>query len=273
MLVVSLGRRNGANGVMEDFQMQPLFEILRAPVVIGAFILAFLIVIGSYVGSRWYYGDVEPFEVLEVSAPTRNLPLNLASSEIDLSGLQGESEPMPTESKPTVLPAKGESVDDFLGELSEEEKALLTAEVVEALPPRESPNGLGPYPPIPPDYPRQNIWDQIDQAHNEGEDTINRELRQRVLIKLWEQGTKTDSALINNDTKMVYPLYKDTVFIEWKEVENEDGTIERYISHFRSHGSLGQYENDFRAGYGPSWIKVRSFDGAGIDPYSFLNLP
>ena len=112
--------------------MKTVLEVLRQPLVIGALVLSILIVVGVYFGSHWYYGDVEPVEMPKVAAPTPTLPKNLSSSEVDLSGLQEESLPVQTEPTSTpIIGAEGESVDDFLAELSVEEKALLTAEVVE----------------------------------------------------------------------------------------------------------------------------------------------
>ena len=49
--------------------MKTVFDVLRHPLVIGALVLSILIVAGVYFGSHWYYGDVEPVEMLEVSAP------------------------------------------------------------------------------------------------------------------------------------------------------------------------------------------------------------
>ena len=71
--------------------MKTVFDVLRQPLVIGALVLSILIVVGVYFGSDWYYGDVEPVEMLEVSALASPLPKQLSSSEVDLSDLQGES--------------------------------------------------------------------------------------------------------------------------------------------------------------------------------------
>ena len=247
--------------------MKDLLEILRSPMVIGAFIVAFLIVVGSYIGSEWYYGDVEPVEMPTVSVSTRHLPQNVAPSEVDLSGLQGESDSSQMESTLTIPPVAAESVDDFLAELSDEEKALLTAEVVEALPPLESPHGLGPYPEIPSDYPRQDIWDDLEESYNNGYATIDHELIHRVLIKLWKQGKKTDSGVLSDRNGKVYPLYKDTVYV--KRREYEDGSVFSMLSH----GSLRQYEEAVREGTAPIWIKIIPREDGGIDPYSLLDLP
>ncbi len=253
--------------------MKDLFEILRAPMVIGAFILAVLIVVGSYTGSEWYYGDVEPIEVLEISAPTLPLSQNVIPAEVDPDLIGGESLPTHTESKPTVPPVvESESIDDFLAELSGEEKALLIEKVVDDLPLRESIFGLGPYPEVPSDYPNQNIWEDLENLYETGHATVEHELLHRVLIKLWNQGEKVDSSFMSSKNGRVYPLYNDTVYVRYLEDENEDGSIERYVSSFTAHSSLQSYQEEVREGIQPSWIKVIHYEDGGIEPYSFLGL-
>lgn len=126
--------------------MKTVFDVIRQPLVIGALVLSILIVVGVYFGSHWYYGDVEPVKMLAVSAPTP--PKNLSTSEIGPDLIGGESLPPQTESTPTVSSAEGELTDDFLTELSEEEKALLAAEVSEEAK-REFYNSIGLDPPPP----------------------------------------------------------------------------------------------------------------------------
>ena len=40
--------------------MKTLLDLICQPLIIGAFVLSILIVVGAYFGSHWYYGDVEP---------------------------------------------------------------------------------------------------------------------------------------------------------------------------------------------------------------------
>ena len=40
--------------------MKTIYDVLRHPLVIGAFVLSILIVVGAYFGFHWYYGEVEP---------------------------------------------------------------------------------------------------------------------------------------------------------------------------------------------------------------------
>ena len=256
--------------------MKTVLEVLRHPLVIGALVLSVLIVVGVYFASHWYYGDVEPVEMLEVSVPTPSMPKNLSSHEVDLSGLQGESLPTQTESTSTVSPTKVESVDDFLAELSAEEKALLTAEVVEE-PQRVSPFGFGPYPEVPSDYPEAPIWDE-DPDYPEGGGDFGSdfmrgmELIERVLIKLWTQGHRATSGSIGSDD-MVLPLYPNTVYITWGYTEEPDGTVTRYAQGITSSPDVSESVFDaISEGTIPFGIKVLNHEDDAIDPYTFLNL-
>ena len=105
-----------------------------------------------------------------------------------------------------------------------------------------------------------------------GRSSIDHELIHRVLIKLWNQGTKIDGATLNSSNGKVYPMYKDTVYVNWSESENEDGSYDRYLSRYKCHPSLKDYRNDVQNGTQPSWLKVVIHDEGGIDPYSFLDL-
>lgn len=250
--------------------MKTVFDVIRQPLVIGALVLSIFIVVGVYFGSHWYYGDVEPVEIPDVSVPTSPPRKQLSSSEIDLSGLQGESLTPQTESTPTPPSAEGESVDDFLAELSDEEKALLTAEVVEDSQP-VSPFGFGPYPELPPDWPMQNIWVELETAYHNGGGNIEHELINRVLVKLWKRGEKVDSGVMED--KKVFPLYNDIIYVRWEEDEDEDGTSFRYLGEILCLPELGHYEEDIENGIVPSGIRVVEQDNAGLDPYSFLDLP
>ena len=247
--------------------MKTLLEVLREPFVIGAFVLAMLIVIGAYFYSHYHYDDVDVIELPDPLAVAPGLASVQTSSELDFGELseQVESPQTQLESDKTPSEEKGISIEEFLAELTEEEKQALTEEVT---PPRESLYGLGPYPEIPHDYPDQNAWDDIEKLYYDGYESIGHELIERVLIKLWNQGTKVTAATYNEQAGVI-PHYNDTVYVEWQT--DDDGN--RYLSKFSCHGDLAEYEESVENGTQPSWIKVVSLEGAGIDPYSFLDLP
>ena len=255
--------------------MKTLLDLTRQPLVIGAFVLSILIVVGAYFGSHWYYGDVEPIAIPENSTLVPRPPAPVP--EVNLEGLLAESEPMPTESKATVPTVESESIDDFLAELSDEEVALLTAEVVEE-PQRVSPFGLGPYPEVPADFPEVPIWDE-DSNYPEGDQDFGSdfmrdlELMDRVLIKLWHQGHRATSASINS-SGIVYPGFPDTVYVTWSYIEEPDGTMTRYASEISSGPDvpLSVHDTISEEGTIPFGIKELSHEADGIDAYTFLNL-
>ena len=254
--------------------MKTVLDVIRQPLVIGAFVLSILIVVGAYFGSHWYYGDVEPIAIPENSTLALRLPEPVP--EVNLEGLLAESEPISTESKATVPAVEGESVDDFLAELSDEEKALLAAEVVEE-PQRVSPFGFGPYPEVPSDYPEAPIWDE-DPDYPGGDGDFGSdfmrgmELIERVLIKLWTQGHRATSGSIGSDD-MVLPLYPNTVYITWGYTEEPDGTVTRYAQGITSSPDVSESVFDaISEGTIPFGIKVLNHEDDAIDPFTFLNL-
>ena len=252
--------------------MKTVLDVIRQPLVIGAFVLSILIVVGAYFGSHWYYSDVEPIAIPENSTLALRLPEPVP--ELNLEGLLAESEPMSTESKATVPAVESESVDDFLAELSEEEKALLTAEVVEENQP-VSPFGFGPYPEVPLDFPRDPVWaavDMYEKINQHGRGMMKAiELMDRVLIKLWNQGHGASSASMSKGR--VYPGFPNTVYVRWNYIEEPDGTITRYAGRTTSGPDVPESVfDDLGDGIIPPGITVLDHDADGIDPYTFLNL-
>ena len=172
---------------------------------------------------------------------------------------------------------ESKSVDDFLAELSDEEKALLTAEVVEDSRP-VSPFGFGPYPQVPADYPDDPVWieypDYPDGSGDFGSDFMrDMELINRVLIKLWTQGHRATSGAIGSDD-IVYPGYPDTVYVTWDYLEHPDGTTTRYASEISSGPDVPLSVHDAieEDGAVPFGIKELSHDTDGINPFTFLDL-
>ena len=245
-----------------------LLDLVHEPIIIGSIIISICIVGSAYVLSQWYYVDFDPEPIsteIDVSKLTES-PAVLAS--MDLSRISASEAEWGSETANASKPIQRESETEPY-ELTPEDETFLLEHFAETLPnsPRESPHGLGPYPEIPPDYPRQNVWEELEKSYYDGYATIEHELIHRVLIKLWKQGKKTDSGTLNDQNGRVYPLYKDTVYI--KRREYEDGGVFSMLSH----GSLGQYRDAVREGTQPSWIKIIPREEGGIDPYSFLDLP
>ena len=251
--------------------MKSLVGFIREPIMIGSVVIAVLIVIGAYLGSHYYYGDgVEMLEIPDTSALAPSQPRSETQLESHFDGLTTEqSESKETQLESDVAPQEEISVEEFLAELSDEEKQTLAEEVADELP-RESVFGLGPLPDIPPDFPRQTVWDTLERSSRA---TVGHELINRVLIKYWNQGEKTGAGIHDEQNGKVYALFKDTVYVTWAEDENEDGSIERWLSSYLCHGSLADYEESVENGIQPNWLKVVPYEDGGVDPYSFLDLP
>ena len=127
-----------------------------------------------------------------------------------------------------------------------------------------SPFGFGPYPEVPSGYPYDNPW--ITEGLTEREAKIS-ELLERVRIKLWNEGNPPEG--ISWEGGKVYPIYPNTVYVDWDYVENEDGTIERYISNATS-GTLSDEANALLdEGVIPPGVIVYEHSEVGIDPYNF----
>lgn len=252
--------------------MKTVADALRQPLVIGAYVLSVFIVGGAYVGSRWFYGDVEPIDipVLQTVAPRPEA----AAQEVNFEGIDTDNEHTQSESEPTVPPVQNEPVDDFLASLSDEERALLASEVVPE-PERVSPFGFGPYPQVPSSYPEDVIWEgDMDQniAQFGSKAMKAAELMDRILIKLWKQGHRATSVSTDSNGT-VYPAFPNTVYVEWDYIEEEDGTPTRYASTLRGYpGMPDSVFDDVVEGIIPPGITVLDHNSDGIDPYTFLNL-
>ncbi len=136
---------------------------------------------------------------------------------------------------------------------------------------RVSPHGFGPYPEIPPDFPRQDLWDY------HGSLTAEHELLLRVQVKLWKQGIHAiGGAMING---RVYPNVPGTVYVKWENRVRPDGTVERYASRISGDPNTGKVirkiinsKGEIHEGDIPADIHVIESDEGGIDPYQFLDL-
>ena len=146
--------------------------------------------------------------------------------------------------------------DDFVSE----------EEPVEDVP--VSPYGFGPYPELPEGWPADTFPAPSAEF----------ELMARVEIKLLSQGVTVTGS--NMENGRIYPAIKGTVYVKWKEYDRPDGTV-RYISEIVSTGEDGARLHAIRLEKGrsltaediPTDIKLVSFEGGGIDPYQFLDLP
>ena len=136
----------------------------------------------------------------------------------------------------------------------------------------------GVFPPVPEGFPSHltPVW--LEPGYQKG-DFPEHELMYRVLIKLWNQGTRgfIDAAWRGSDGK-VYPIYPDVLYVEWAEYSgdsiDDDMPPVRYIA-----SSLGSRAREFapedfvtrqwRNRYPNSTIIP--YEEGGYDPYLFLD--
>ena len=138
-----------------------------------------------------------------------------------------------------------------------------------------SPFGFGPYPELPLDYPWTPPWTvEIKPDTVSSTDHLSHELMHRVLIELWTQGDKNIiGGSVDKQTLMVYPTYPKTAYVTYGYVDLPDGTVRRYIKSMEGGDDLPHLspEMAFR-GQVPLGVNVINKEGAGINPYSFLQL-
>ena len=149
---------------------------------------------------------------------------------------------------------------------------------------RVSPFGFGAYPEVPEGFPYPAAWDvPYIGSHWDERAKIQDELLCRVQIKLWTQGVKTEGASMENG--LVYPIIKGVVYVKWDEYIGPDGRPVRYISEMLGYpddDSIDRLESiekakkkdeSFTEADVPDDIKLILYEGGGIDPYTFLDLP
>ena len=197
--------------------MKILLQLAREPVLIGAFIAMMLFLVGICFFSNWLYDAVSSDNVRPETA-----------ASVQIAGPPDHSDPAQAH------------YEDFLN----------TTVVV-----GESPHGLGPYPELPADWPHPYIWRALEDSYYEGSADIEHELIHRVLVKLWKAGTKVDTGVMG-DSGRVYPLYADTIYVQWAERKDATGTPYRYLREALCPPELVQHEDAIESGLIPSGVKV-----------------
>ena len=242
--------------------------------MIQAGLVFFLLVVGGSLLYSWHVQRTTEAEFEKrpqpVVSPLKNKPeTNTAPVDIQTEGVTNtpeENTETPIADEPEALENETEFADiadAFLpDDMGSEEEA--PAEEVAV-----SPFGFGPYPEVPADYPSEMTPSWFDPNLRDSRD---HELMGRVLIKLWNEGDKNVSgAYLNNG--LVYPLYPNTVYVRYKDMEMPDGTIRRKIGSVR--GSLPDgVSMRRRRGESaiPEGVTAIDMDKSGINPYEFLGL-
>ena len=137
-----------------------------------------------------------------------------------------------------------------------------------------SPHGFGPYPPLPKE------WQEAVKRRGEPFlwKSMSRdvELMIRVRIKLMNQGVPVKGVIM--DKGLVYPIIKGVRYVEWewsgfpprRYITTSIGTID---DGKRLRSIKAEIGRELTAGDVPSDIELKPLSKAGIDPYTFLDLP
>ena len=247
-----------------------LRDLLSSRLIQGGLVF-FLLVVGGSLLYSWHahrateVSDLGPTPQTVVS-PLENTPAtNTAPVDFQTEGVTNTPDETTDTQKPESTAALENDTDDiadaFLPDdfVSEEEAPAENVPV--------SPFGFGPFPEVPADYPNDMIptW-----VYNRESMSRDHELMHRVLIKLWNQGDKSISGAFMN-SGLVYPLYPNTAYVEYRNINMPDGTVRRIIK--SANGPLGTtpiVKNGFSVL--PDGVKAIDRKDAGINPYNFLDL-
>ena len=170
-----------------------------------------------------------------------------------------------TAEKPIIKTNDGKEKDRHTADLTGQTQ---TTENTEEVP--ISPYGFGPYPEVPENYFRQPSWLRYaNSVSMPAHTTMPFEIMDRVLIKLWNQGQHNITGATYSGGK-VYPNYKNTAYVCYKEISLPDGTVFRRTRVVSGGPDISAYIKQIEAGNTPTHIKLIEYDSAGVDPYIFL---
>ncbi len=261
-----------------------LFTSKQKLVIGGAILFAVLFVVGSYFGSHWYYGDIDPVpEHLLTIEPRPSIVNQEVSQEKLVFGSQDTAGLESSSVAETGELSGGDVVSTPLPDITDDELDALLQDL------DESPDEKGDFPEVPDGFPSDltPIW--IEYPNYRKGDVSDHETMYRVLIKLWNQG---DHDFVNGvymyGNGRVYPLYRDVLYVTWDEdeIDEPDGGKRkfRYISsalgtHARANPEDGwafftpkemmTEGYNYKAKY-PD-LKLVDYDSAGYAPETFLD--
>lgn len=167
-----------------------MFSIRQKLVIAGAALIAVLIVVVSYFGSRWLHGpDVEPIPEQVLKAAGRAAPISVSTSNSSLLETDSVSESGDESFSDGDLIADSDSTEVKIDEELEAHLAALSDEeltaLVEALEQEEGKSSK--YPAVPDGYP-SNLKPVWLEEYFDDDLHANHVIIDRVLIQLWNQG-------------------------------------------------------------------------------------
>ena len=242
-------------------------DIVSNKWVIGG--VAFLIVF-AVACVLWYRYDTAPYRL--DAAETAELLHQWAAKKSDTDG---KTDDTPAEDRTPTAEKSVQTIDNVLqtdtSTRTYKEGDIFIGPKPPLIPVSQdqlvSPYGFGPYPELPEGFgpitwPRKNA---------------ESELRIRVKIKLLKQGVPVEGSVMKNG--LVYPIIKGIRYVEWGETSYG----RRYFRRSTGHPDDGDYlrairdekrkrRESFTQADVPG-IQLIPYEEAGIDPYTFLDLP
>ncbi|MCZ6679961.1 MAG: hypothetical protein O7E52_22235 [Candidatus Poribacteria bacterium] len=236
--------------------------------ILGAVLLSVVFVVSSYFLSRWVYSkdDVEGL-VSELSSYTPHNAVEGREVVDDRHEQSGQASPSETVS---TFPAEESSVST-LDEVAAVDSSTVTGSESSD---EVASDAASEYPRVPEGYPLIPPWKMPEgtQANISADNMNQSTLLHLVLIKLWNQGDHDFVAgVLKGSTGKVYPLYPNTLYVRWGEVDLPDGTKKRYIRRtLGPPGSVKLSTDQLINGEIPVGVKIIDMDSGGIDATEFF---
>ncbi len=231
----------------------------------------FVLVVGGSLLYRWHVLGITTAALAEIPPFQKRAEKRIAEqpAPIDVA-TPGDVIPTPEDTEPQMSAATDTAIHDSAS-LDEIETLYLDDFFAEELPTdAEVPESVD-FKTTPAGYPMTPYWEYPENEQNEW--SYEQKLIDHVLVKLWQQGTQDFlGGSIELDTQRVRPHYRNTLYVQWEEVEHPDGSRVKIITRALGAGDVNwQQEGPFDLPPpGVHLIDIQSTEGKGIDPFTFL---
>ena len=168
--------------------------------------------------------------------------------------------PMPDD---TAAPSTRETAAKTIDSTEPIETDAVSANALD--PSKMSRFGLGPYPELP------KGWTVISNYWEFMVDSIEKELLERVIIKMHNEGIRSKYSSVGMDpgTGLITPIEYGSILVKYETDEKGEQRIVRAKGHpsLLPSGLIYLYAHEI-----PSHIKIVTVEEIGIDPYEYLGL-
>ena len=231
----------------------------------------FVLVVGGSLLYSWHAEQTTKAELaatqpMRQHAETLNAP---RTAPLDVA-TPGEVIPTPEDTQPQMAAATDSAIDDSA---SVDEREMFSRDefFAEALTADAEVPEPADFKTTPAGYPMKPYWDYPQDAQNEW--SYEHKLIDHVLVKLWQEGTQDFiGGSIDIDTQRVRPHYRNTLYVQWEDVEHPDGSRVEIITRALGAGDVNWQQTGAFDLPPPDvqLIDIQSTEGKGIDPFTFL---